>query len=289
MSHTGYMNEQQRQAAINAPKLVVRVIEGRGLKAADWGGTSDPFVELRIKGQTASVKTQVIKKTLTPFWNEELILHPTNPEYDHVAVKVYDWDSSTNNDLLGEMEIPVALLMTKKGEEEWKQVMDRKGPTTFHPGKGEIKFGFTYYANGSLHTTETPTPAPAQVKVIVQAPAPVQVAPVQVPVQVAPQPVQYQQYPPQQYPPQQYPPQQYPPQQYPPQQYPPQQYPPQQYPPQQYPPQQYPPQQYPPQQYPPQQYPPQQYPPQQYPPQQYPPQPYPQYPPQPYGQYPPPA
>lgn len=75
---SGYMTEKQRQEALTKPKLIVRstcdafcyqyrgpnhfaVIEARGIKAADLGGTSDPFVELRIKGQTHSFKTQTIK------------------------------------------------------------------------------------------------------------------------------------------------------------------------------------------------------------------------------------
>jgi hypothetical protein len=37
------------------------VIEARGLKAADWNGTSDPFAEVRIAHQSEHHKTQFIK------------------------------------------------------------------------------------------------------------------------------------------------------------------------------------------------------------------------------------
>jgi Ca2+-dependent lipid-binding protein len=67
-------------------------------------------------------------------WNEELVLYPTNPEYDVVDIRLYDFDASSNNDLLGELEYPVALTVGKPPKEEWKQVMIKKGPTTFTPG-----------------------------------------------------------------------------------------------------------------------------------------------------------
>lgn len=54
-------------AAANTGSLTITFIEARGLKAADRGGTSDPFVKLRI-GKKDVYKTNHIKKTLTPIW-----------------------------------------------------------------------------------------------------------------------------------------------------------------------------------------------------------------------------
>ena len=71
---------------------------------------------------------------MNPCWNEELIVYPTNIDYDIVNVKLYDYDSTSNNDLLGELEFPVALCVNKPPTEEWKQIMVKKGPTTFTPG-----------------------------------------------------------------------------------------------------------------------------------------------------------
>ena len=62
------------------------VIEARGIKAGDFGGTSDPFVEVRIKGQTHYLRTKTIKKTLTPCWNEELVLYPSDAEKDILLI-----------------------------------------------------------------------------------------------------------------------------------------------------------------------------------------------------------
>lgn len=62
------------------------VIEARGIKAADFGGTSDPFVEVRIKGQTHALRTKTINKSLSPCWNEELVLYPNDSEKDVLLI-----------------------------------------------------------------------------------------------------------------------------------------------------------------------------------------------------------
>lgn len=258
------LTEAERQAELSKARLEIAVLEARDLKAADFGGTSDPFVELRIKDTSFAVKTSIKKKTLNPFWNESFTLYPTNLDTDILLIKIYDYDSSSRNDLIGQLEIHVALFVNRPPIEEWKQVMDPKNVKK--QGKGEIKLRIAYIP-------------PGQSK-----PATAQQTPQTFPGQQPPQG-----YPPQGYPPQGYPPQGFPPQGYPPQGFPPQGYPPQGYPvPQGYPPQGYPPQGYPPQGYPPQGYPPGGVipPPQGYPPQGYPPQGYPGFPPQ-QGGYPP--
>jgi len=142
----GYQNEQQRQLELNKPRLIVRLIEARALKAADFNGFSDPFVEIRIKGQVTNHKTRIIKKSLNPMWNEEFVLYPTHPETDILLLKIYDYDANSCNDLIGEMEYPVPVFMNKPPTEEWKQVMNKKGPAVFVPGTGELKMSVTYLA-----------------------------------------------------------------------------------------------------------------------------------------------
>ncbi len=46
------------------------MIEARGLKAADIGGKSDPYVEVRIKGQVQSQKSRVIKVIRTTYLHD---------------------------------------------------------------------------------------------------------------------------------------------------------------------------------------------------------------------------
>ncbi|KAG0171493.1 hypothetical protein DFQ28_001023 [Apophysomyces sp. BC1034] len=49
--------------------IMVRLIEARGLHGVDKGGTSDPFVRVRI-GRQQVYKTKHIKKSLSPVWHE---------------------------------------------------------------------------------------------------------------------------------------------------------------------------------------------------------------------------
>jgi len=142
---SGYLNQEQRNVELQKPRLVVRIIEARGLKSADFNGYSDPYCEVRIKDQVVHHKTKVCKKTLNPFWNEEFILNPADLERDILLVKIYDWDANTSDDLLGEMEYPVHLFVNKAPVEEWKQVMDKKGPGRFVTGTGELKMMVTLY------------------------------------------------------------------------------------------------------------------------------------------------
>jgi len=219
---SGYQNEKQRKEELAKARLIIRVIEARGVKAADFGGTSDPFAELRIKNESHVLQTRVIKKTLNPMWNEEFILYPSNPDKDILCIKVYDFDSVGNNDLLGEIEIPVVALENRPPQEQWHQLQEKKGPTTFKPVAGEVKLVITYIRGGMQTTQPMVYPQQQMVYPQQQMGYPQQMVYPQQPMVYPQQPMVYPQQPmvyPQQpmvYPQQPYPyPQQYP-QQYPP-------------------------------------------------------------------------
>jgi len=140
-----YQNEQERIAEAMRPRLQMRIIEARGIKAGDIGGTSDPFVEMRVRGTTFVQKTNVVKKTVNPFWNEDFNLYVNNIEQDFLDIKVYDFNSITNNELLGEIEFPVALFLGKPIIDEWRQLQKRVGSIGWHPIKGELKLSITLF------------------------------------------------------------------------------------------------------------------------------------------------
>jgi len=80
--------------------LKVKVIEGKDLIAADSGGTSDPYVTVRIQGVDGKHKTHVIKKTLNPVWNEEFELK-LRDSIETLEFHVWDHDLFGRNDPLG--------------------------------------------------------------------------------------------------------------------------------------------------------------------------------------------
>jgi hypothetical protein len=193
---SGEQTEADRQKLMNRPKLMIKVVEARALKADDLGGSSDPFVELRIKKETLSYKTKVLQKTTNPFWNEEFVLHVTNPETDVLEVKVYDSDATSTNDLLGQFEITVAALINKGPHEEWRKLQESKGPSTWVPAPGELKLFIQYVAPGQpqAHPVQPVQSVPQPVYSPQPVPQPVQPVPQPVyapqPVQPVPQPVQ---------------------------------------------------------------------------------------------------
>lgn len=90
-----------RQARSKEPmhRLRVTIQSAHGLKAADFGGTSDPYCICDVPGKkSARLKTPVIKKTLNPVWNFvcELNLSST----DSLQFSVWDQDLASE-ELLG--------------------------------------------------------------------------------------------------------------------------------------------------------------------------------------------
>ncbi|KAG8490222.1 hypothetical protein CXB51_015972 [Gossypium anomalum] len=85
--------------------LKVKVVKGINLAIRDMM-TSDPYVVLTLGKQTA-----VIKSNLNPVWNEELMLSvPQN--FGPVKLQVYDYDTFSADDIMGEAEIDIQPLIT---------------------------------------------------------------------------------------------------------------------------------------------------------------------------------
>ena len=96
--------------------MTIRVLRAEGLMAKDKGGTSDPFVELRIEKQ--KFKTAVIQKTLDPEWNETFACE-CDLAGTHLDVLVHDHDKGllgSSSDYLGSVSIP---LQFAHAGEEW--------------------------------------------------------------------------------------------------------------------------------------------------------------------------
>ncbi|KAL8117023.1 putative ADP-ribosylation factor GTPase-activating protein AGD11 [Apium graveolens] len=88
--------------------IKVNVVRGTNLAVRDMV-TSDPYVILSLGNQI--VKTRVIKNNLNPVWNEKLML--SIPEsVPPLKLLVYDKDTFTNDDFMGEAEIDIQPLVT---------------------------------------------------------------------------------------------------------------------------------------------------------------------------------
>ncbi|KAJ3426304.1 c2 domain-containing protein [Anaeramoeba flamelloides] len=106
-------------------KLYIRIVSAEGLHGADLGGKSDPFCRLSIngkeipdkikkKGKIFDGETKIIKKTVSPVWNETFVLYvtPGNENSDHLLIQIFDHDKLSKNDSLGGVKIPLSDLLS---------------------------------------------------------------------------------------------------------------------------------------------------------------------------------
>ena len=92
----------------NMGYIRVDALDATDLPAADRSGKSDPYCVFELDGKKV-FKTKVIKKTLTPAWNEffdAVIADRINSSF---VVKVYDWDMGPgDDDFLGTAHITIS-------------------------------------------------------------------------------------------------------------------------------------------------------------------------------------
>ncbi|KAH7568457.1 hypothetical protein JRO89_XS06G0002400 [Xanthoceras sorbifolium] len=88
--------------------LKVKVIKGINLAIRDMM-SSDPYVVLALGQQI--VQTTIIKSNLNPVWNEELMLSVPQ-DFGSVKLKVFDHDTFSADDIMGEAEIDIQPLIT---------------------------------------------------------------------------------------------------------------------------------------------------------------------------------
>ncbi|KAG8094759.1 hypothetical protein GUJ93_ZPchr0012g19834 [Zizania palustris] len=108
-SSVGLAAAEEESARRLAPmKLLVRVVEARGLPAVHVNGSSDPFVKLQLGKRRA--KTAVAKKSLSPVWDEEFSFL-VGDIAEELVVSVLNEDKYFSNDILGRVKVPLAEVM----------------------------------------------------------------------------------------------------------------------------------------------------------------------------------
>ncbi|KAH6790159.1 Calcium-dependent ARF-type GTPase activating protein family [Perilla frutescens var. frutescens] len=88
--------------------LKTKVLRGTNLAVRDML-SSDPYVVLKLGKQR--VQTTVVKSNLNPVWNEELMLSVPQ-KYGPIKLEVYDYDTFSADDIMGEAEIDIQPMIT---------------------------------------------------------------------------------------------------------------------------------------------------------------------------------
>jgi len=80
--------------------------------AKDRGNKSDPFVSFALDDR--ALKTSVVKADLNPEWNETFAANGTLGSFleKPILFKVWDWDSLSRNDYLGELSVTLEPLLS---------------------------------------------------------------------------------------------------------------------------------------------------------------------------------
>jgi len=120
------------------PNLIeVKVIEAEDVIAADRGGTSDPYAIVEFRG--IKKQTKVIKKTLTPKWNETFQFEIGKPS-GVLTIDLFDHDVSLfgKHDFLGQAEVNVSNLALEAVFQEWMALNPREGKMEIVSGRVHV-------------------------------------------------------------------------------------------------------------------------------------------------------
>ncbi|CAH0485174.1 unnamed protein product [Peronospora farinosa] len=126
----------------------VNIVKARGILAADSTGTSDPYITMTLLDSKGTIlaaggtfKTKVVKKTLTPEWNETFVIGDTLDLRVATTLRLLLSDSDGafySDDILGVVDIPVSLLLGLRDPlDNWFQLT--KHDKMKKDAKGELR------------------------------------------------------------------------------------------------------------------------------------------------------
>uniref|UniRef100_R7W6J9 Putative ADP-ribosylation factor GTPase-activating protein AGD11 n=1 Tax=Aegilops tauschii TaxID=37682 RepID=R7W6J9_AEGTA len=114
--------------------IKVDIIRGTDLAVRDVM-SSDPYVMIILGHQ--SMKTKVIKNTLNPIWNERLMLSIPDP-VPPLKVLVFDKDTFTSDDRMGEAEVDIQPLISAAREYQSSIITESTQICTFLASENSI-------------------------------------------------------------------------------------------------------------------------------------------------------
>lgn len=100
----------------NMGNLRLDILDGVDLPSADRNGKSDPYCRFELNGEDI-FKTKVIKKTLSPTWNEFFEVPVPSRTAAKFKCTVWDYDFADKPDLLGSTDVNLAQLEPFKAYE----------------------------------------------------------------------------------------------------------------------------------------------------------------------------
>ncbi|KAI9457312.1 C2 domain-containing protein [Lactarius psammicola] len=91
----------------------------------------DPFVQVSIGNEVKC--TQVIRHSLNPVWDQELIFHLREDDLSlPIRLSVFDWDRFGSNELIGWAEIKIVTLVERTAKKDFKTWLYSVDMPTIH-------------------------------------------------------------------------------------------------------------------------------------------------------------
>ncbi|KDE05686.1 hypothetical protein MVLG_03920 [Microbotryum lychnidis-dioicae p1A1 Lamole] len=130
---------EPRESINNQGTLSVNLVDAKGLAAGDRSGKSDPYAVFMLNEEKV-YKSEVIKKTLAPVWNEKFECDVRSRVAANFYVIVYDWDRVGTPTHLGQGSIDLAALQPLELTEHTVSLYDVK--TKKQQGMVHVKLMF---------------------------------------------------------------------------------------------------------------------------------------------------
>ncbi|KAH0796506.1 C2 domain containing protein [Histomonas meleagridis] len=112
----------------NTVTLNIRLIEGTDIPAMDLNGKSDPYVKFAMLGRKDKpVKSKIIKKTLTPVWNQDFHFEVKSIGTDTMKIGLFDYDEVGGDDKIGKYMLDISQLQPGVVLDRWFDFAPHKG------------------------------------------------------------------------------------------------------------------------------------------------------------------
>lgn len=135
--------------------LSIQVVSCSSLPIADLT-SSDPFVEINFMKD--SFRTAIVFSNLNPTWdNEHFDLIVFDPLIQVVSIKVYDYDVGSDPDVLGNVDLPLAPLMTGISNKEFNLSLsseDEKALKTKNYGRVKLIVSYHPLSNATINESD---------------------------------------------------------------------------------------------------------------------------------------
>lgn len=103
------------ESILDTGRAKIEFLDGENLPSHDSNGKSDPFITVEL-GEIELFKSKIVKKTLSPVWNESITIPIPSRSRTDLMLNVYDWDRAGKNDLLCKTKLDISSVEQLKTE-----------------------------------------------------------------------------------------------------------------------------------------------------------------------------